>query len=312
MKLSVIIPTCDRAKRLLECLHRIKGADEIVVSDDGSTTETREMIQRDFRNVIWVQGRRRGPAANRNHGALKANGEWIVFVDDDCLPTERWIQEIRKAAVAADAVEGKTIAPDRTNHPLEDVVENLSGDLFWSCNLAVRRSLFEELGGFDEDFQIAGGEDLEFASRLRECTRKLVFAPEAIVYHPVRRLTWVGLVNKVFQMHWHILYRLKVDADRCATLYEVLDLIRNTVRQILSPSAKRSVQGSVTLFLEWLLLPAWIFYLAVWERRFRRNGLALKSRVRSEGQIRQSDVAAPFWDRTLDQYETQHRTRNPQ
>ena len=36
------------------------------------------------------------------------------------------------------------------SHPLEEVVENVTGDLLWSCNLAVRRDLFEQLGGFDE------------------------------------------------------------------------------------------------------------------------------------------------------------------
>jgi hypothetical protein len=40
----------------------------------------------------------------------------------------------------------------KTNHPLEEIVENLTGDLFWSCNLAIRRDIFERLGGLTKTF----------------------------------------------------------------------------------------------------------------------------------------------------------------
>jgi glycosyltransferase involved in cell wall biosynthesis len=152
MKLSVIIPTCNRADRLKECLRRIEGADEIVVTDDGDMTKTRELIQCEYKNILWVQGPRKGPAANRNRGACESTGDWFVFIDDDCLPSKHWLSEIRNAIAGCDVVEGKTICPDKTNHPFEDVVENLTGDLLWSCNLAVSRSLFERLGGVRRGF----------------------------------------------------------------------------------------------------------------------------------------------------------------
>jgi glycosyltransferase involved in cell wall biosynthesis len=271
MKLSVIIPTCDRADRLKECLRRIEGADEIIVADDSQTTKTRELIYRDYKNTTWVQGPRKGPAANRNRGAHASSGDWFVFIDDDCLPAQNWLSEIRNATTGYDVVEGKTICPDKTDHPLEDVVENLAGDLLWSCNLAVNRSLFDRLSGFDEDFLIAGGEDLEFARRLRMSNARIHFASRAIVFHPVRRLSLVGLVNKVFQMHWHILYRLKIDASHSATFHEVVDLLRITTREIFSSPLDRNVQSIARLTLEWAFLPAWIFYLFVWERRFRKR-----------------------------------------
>jgi GT2 family glycosyltransferase len=270
-RLSVIIPTCDRVDHLGECLRRIHGADEIVVSDDSQTAETRELVQRDYKNVIWVSGPRKGPAANRNSGARASLGDWLVFIDDDCLPSENWLSEIRNATAGCDVIEGKTVCPNKTNHALEDVVENLTGDLLWSCNLAISRTLFERIGGFDEDFLIAAGEDLEFARRIRMSNSRIIFASGAIVYHPVRRLSFVALVNKVFQMHWHILYRLKVDSNCSATFHEVVDLLRNTVREILAPPSRRNVQGIVRLALEWVFLPAWIAYLCVWERRFRKQ-----------------------------------------
>jgi glycosyltransferase involved in cell wall biosynthesis len=152
MRLSVIIRTCGRADRLQECLRRIKGADEILVADDSQTRETQELLQREFKSITWVRGPRKGPAANRNLGAKATAGDWLVFIDDDFLPTNSGPYETRKATVGYDVIEGKTICPDKTNHPLEDVVENVTGELLWSCNLAVNRSLFERLGGFDDNF----------------------------------------------------------------------------------------------------------------------------------------------------------------
>ena len=221
-----------------------------------------------------MSGPRKGPAANRNSGARASLGDWLVFIDDDCLPSENWLSEIRNATAGCDVIEGKTVCPNKTNHALEDVVENLTGDLLWSCNLAISRSFFERIGGFDEDFLIAGGEDLEFARRLRTTKARIHFATGAIVYHPVRRLSFVGLVNKVFQMHWHILYRLKIDSNRSATLHEVFDLLRSTVRVILPPPLERNIQGIARLALEWAFLPAWIVYLFVWEWRFRKQRLS--------------------------------------
>ena len=107
--------------RLRKCLLRIKGADEIIVSDDSQGPETRELISTHFEDAIWVQGPQKGPAANRNNGAHAASGDWFVFIDDDCLASEQWLREIRDAATKCEIVEGKTICPDKMNHPLEDL-----------------------------------------------------------------------------------------------------------------------------------------------------------------------------------------------
>src|SRR5438105_970424 len=161
--ISVIVPTCDRTESLARCLEQLVGAYEIIVSDDGRSSDTRQLIASHFPKVRWLQGPRRGPAANRNHGSRFATGDWLAFVDDDCIPDRRWLDEIAKLILTADVVEGKTVCPVKTNHPLEEVVENVTGNLLWSCNLAIRRDLFEKLGGFDEDFLEAGGEDLALA-----------------------------------------------------------------------------------------------------------------------------------------------------
>jgi GT2 family glycosyltransferase len=266
--ISVIIPTCERTESLGQCLAQLDGATEIIVSDDGLTTDTRELITGRFPKVRWLQGPRRGPAANRNHGSRYAKGDWLAFLDDDCIPDRCWLNEIARVVSTADVIEGKTVCPVKTDHPLEEVVENVTGDLLWSCNLAIRRDLFEKLGRFDEDFLEAGGEDLALAWRIREMKLTVRFAPNAIVYHPARRLSVSKWLYRAFQSRWHLLYRLKVSNVSCATLHEILDLLRVTKRAVLLKERSPLFFG---LIRQWILLPIWVPYLIYWELKFRKR-----------------------------------------
>jgi GT2 family glycosyltransferase len=269
--ISVIIPTSERTESLSRCLAQLEEASEIIVSDDGRTSDTRQMIACRFPKVRWLQGPRRGPAANRNHGSRYATGDWLAFVDDDCIPDQEWLNEIARVIPAADVIEGKTVCPLKSTHPLEEVVENVTGDLLWSCNLAIRRDLFEKLGGFDEDFLEAGGEDLALAFRIRKMKLTVCFASNAVVYHPARRLGIRQWICRFFQLRWHILYRLKTTCTGCATLDEVLDLVRVTARTVLFRDGTRGVRYLFRLILQWILLPTWGPYFIYWEIRFRRQ-----------------------------------------
>jgi glycosyltransferase involved in cell wall biosynthesis len=277
MTLSVVVPTKDRGESLPACLERLKDAREIIVSDDGEVSV--QPIVRRFSNVRWVQGPRRGPAANRNNGARYATGDWLAFVDDDCIPEQSWLVEMERAMADTDVIEGKTICPDRMNRFLEEVVENLSGDLLWSCNLAIRRELFDALKGFDEDFLEAGGEDLEFAWRVRKKKLRVRFASQAIVQHPARRVSLWKAIYRVFQIRWHLLYRLKTGYPACAAAQEILDFLRVTVRTSLTRNRTKS--QLFHLLLRWLLLPFWVPCLICWEIVFRRRLRSNNTRSRS-------------------------------
>src|SRR5437870_4053857 len=100
--LSVIIPTCNRPEQLSACLSRLgSGAQtlpfnryEVIVSDDGRRMPAEEHLAKSFPWVRWVTGPGLGPAANRNCGAKAALGQWLAFVDDDCLPEKTWLEAI--------------------------------------------------------------------------------------------------------------------------------------------------------------------------------------------------------------------------
>src|SRR5271166_1465815 len=258
--ISVVIPTCERPDLVARCLAKVTGAEEVIVTDDSNSDRTRQLIHDRFPGVKWVRGPRRGPAANRNFGANEATCDWIAFIDDDCIPGDGWVENLSSAMANANLAEGKTICPDKTNHPLEEIVENLSGGLLWSCNFGIRRDLFSRLGGFDEDFLEAGGEDLEFAWRLKGNGIIAAFAPTAVVYHPARRVTIRRWFYRVFQDRWHLLYRLKAAQPRSATFGECVYLVRGTARLLLGRVQDQYRTRFLSVLARWVLFPVWVLY----------------------------------------------------
>ncbi len=216
-RLSVIIPTYKRNDLLGECLKRLSTSVqtiasenfEVIVTDDSPTGEAKAFIEKEFPEVKWVQGPCRGPASNRNNGAAKSTGDWLVFLDDDCLP-EKGILTAYHEEIAngtAKVLEGK-ITPDglRTS-PLEYAPVNSTGGHLWSCNFAIEKQLYNALGGFDEAFKYPHLEDNDLNDRLKAKGVQAVFVPEAEVKHPWRKLTSGKKLGLYQEMH--IYYDLK-------------------------------------------------------------------------------------------------------
>jgi GT2 family glycosyltransferase len=202
---SVVIPTRARAASLAECLARlapgrqaeVAGGCEVIVADDGvAPASTEAQLARNFPWARWVAGPRRGPAANRNCGARLARGEWLVFTDDDCLPDARWLAAFAEAADAAPEIavlEGRTSSGRPLTGLFEIAPVNETGGMLWSCNFAIRRAAFEQLGGFDENFPAPHLEDVDLRVRIGHAGWPVRFVSAAEVVHPPRALTPVWL-----------------------------------------------------------------------------------------------------------------------
>ena len=194
-RVSVVIPTFERPNDLKQALSALTDKTnsqpwQIIVSDDSHDDRSRKLVEDQFPSVLWVQGKKNGPAGNRNAGSARASGEWIIFIDDDCIPEPKFVEFYKQAIKYNPEIwvfEGR-IFPDRVRKTwAEGCPENSSGGMLWTSNLCIKRSLFEELGGFDERFTIAY-EDVEFAHRLKQSKFRSVFVPEAAVCHPWRTL----------------------------------------------------------------------------------------------------------------------------
>lgn len=206
--ISIIIPTCHRNDLLARCLDSLApGVQtlppeqyEVVVTDDGSHSTAQQMVQDSYPWVRWVEGPRRGPAANRNNGAVSAKGEWLVFTDDDCLPMRNWLVAYAEARTNGVLVyEGKTICAEGITSPLYQSPINLTGGSLWSCNFMIQASLFRVMGGFDTEFAMPAMEDVDLHDRLSQQEQVVVFVKQAIVDHPPRRINPGSKTGRMYE-----------------------------------------------------------------------------------------------------------------
>lgn len=265
---------------------------EVIVTDDGRSGATRDMLVQDYPFAKWVEGPSRGPASNRNCGAAQASGQWLAFIDDDCLASSGWLKAIAEIASTGqyDVVEGKTLTPDKCDDPFIESVENSQGGVFWSCNLSVRKSTFDALGGFDQDFLGPGGEDMEFAWRLKARGIPTIFCPEALVLHPARRISFKQLWWRTFFIRWILLYEHKIGAAVPVSDNAVKALCSVTTRMLLRAireswhaiRLKDKSRWRTMMFYaswRWLTLPMVLPYLWFCELEFRKLLSAEKSGV---------------------------------
>jgi len=194
--ISVVIPTRHRNDLLARCLDGLapgiqRGAPgyEVIVTDDGVDADAQRMVTDRYPWSRWIVGPKRGPAANRNSGARAAYGEWLVFLDDDCIPDACYVISYANAICdqpGFDVFEGRTYA-DRPRKSLAETSPiNENGGFLWSCNFLIRKSLFESMHGFDERFPYAAMEDVEFRVRLKKIGQSFWFVKKAAVCHPWR------------------------------------------------------------------------------------------------------------------------------
>lgn len=196
---SVIVPAHNARATLGACLQALLRQTlpperyEIIVVDDGSTDGT-DRVAAAF-GVQVLRQPRKGPAAARNAGAAIARGTIVVFTDADCAPCPDWLE--RMLAPFADptvvGVKGayrsaqRALLPRFIQAEYEDKYDRLR-----QCDriafvdgyaAAYRRAIFLAEGGFDPVFPVPSAEDIEFSFRLARRGHRLVFAPEARVYH---------------------------------------------------------------------------------------------------------------------------------
>lgn len=194
---SVVVPTYERPDDLNKCLKSLKNKKqlfarqyEIIVTDDSKSKKCKELVAQEFPDVKWGKGKQNGPAGNRNAGVDRATGQWILFIDDDCIADKGYINAYYNAILQSPGIvlyEGM-IYPDRPRKTwAECCPENSNGEMFWTSNLCVKKSTFHEIGGFDEKFRVAY-EDIDFAYRIKTMGYKTKFVKDARVCHPWRTL----------------------------------------------------------------------------------------------------------------------------
>ncbi len=197
-KISVIIPTRNRPEALAVCLRALAGSasaiHECIVCDNSTDNATSELLAAEFPTVRRIEGMGTGPGAGRNIAAREAYGDWLVFVDDDCIPQPGFIEAY--ATAISGTLEGE-LPPVFSGKTIGS--GGVEGSLLWeapvygggglppSCNFAISAEVFRASGGFDERYRISF-EDIEFFARLEAEGYSIRHLPDALVEHPRRRI----------------------------------------------------------------------------------------------------------------------------
>lgn len=198
---SVVIPSYERPNDLYNCLLSLNPKNqknsppyEIIVTDDSKSRRCEHLVKEKFPEVSYGQGKKNGPAGNRNSGVKRARGKWIVFIDDDCIADNGLLKFYNRAIQKNPKTilfEGR-IYPNRKRKTwAECCPENSNGNMFWTSNLCVNKEIFHKVNGFDERFRVAY-EDIDFAYRVNLLGLPSKFVIEASVCHPWRTLRTKG------------------------------------------------------------------------------------------------------------------------
>lgn len=197
-RFSVIICTRNGAARIRSCLAACRKIIypnfEIIVVNDGSTDDTAEILDREEGiRVYHIEAS--GLSVARNFGAKMSTGEILAYTDDDCQPDVQWLSwladayaKTRHCAIGGPnlsptpdsfALALTTAAPGAPTHVMltDTLAEHLPG-----CHLSVRKTAFDDIGGFDPIFHTAG-DDVDFCWRLRDAGYTLGFCGASFVWH---------------------------------------------------------------------------------------------------------------------------------
>lgn len=198
-QVSIVIPTHNATETLPStieaCLDQSHSDFEIIVVDDGSTDDTEHIVR--CYPVRYLKQENAGPASARNRGWRTASGEIICFTDSDCVPARDWVSKLVEG-YTSEEIGGVGGTYDMANdHSLlaacvhEEIAQRHLRmprfvDYLGSFNLSYRRSVLEEVRGFDESYRTASGEDNDLAYRVKKRGYKLAFTRDARVahYHP--------------------------------------------------------------------------------------------------------------------------------
>lgn len=217
MKVSVIIPTVNRAKYLKNALISAqnqsfpKNEYEIIVVDNNSTDRTPQVVEECNRNgkkeLVYVKEPEHGLHNARHAGAKAAKGEILAYVDDDVICNSNWLSELVKpyADPEVGCVGGKILPKFEATPPRwvkyfqdflsildrGDKIIEINDNNIYGCNFSIRRSILYIVGGFNPDampwnlIKYRGDGETGLLVKVRAEGYKLIYTPFAVVKHVI-------------------------------------------------------------------------------------------------------------------------------
>lgn len=216
-KFSIVIPTYNTEIVLDECLNALchqsqkEASFEVIVVNDGGNNKASAIVNR-YKNKLslrYFYQNNNGPAAARNLGIRMAEGEIILFLDDDSLPTSNWFESTVNAwnkYPHYDGIGGYTtydmaeniycrVNSHFFNWYLRQYTDDQQHPFLVTCNAGYKKSMLNRVNNFDETFKKPSGEDRDLNIKIAKVGGKLRIEKDILVYHD-RDLTFKSTVKK--------------------------------------------------------------------------------------------------------------------
>jgi GT2 family glycosyltransferase len=209
---SIVLPVHNRAALTEQCLEALRAdpptvSFETIVVDDASTDSTAELLDRHGESIAVVSRKENGGfAVACNDGAAAAAAEFVLFLNNDTIPKAGWLDTLVSYADAhaeAAVVGAKLLFPNDTiqhagvvicqdglprhvyagfpaDHPAVNKPRRFQA-VTAACML-VRRSTFDQAGGFDTEFRNSL-EDADLCLRIGEQGHEVHYCPDSVLYH---------------------------------------------------------------------------------------------------------------------------------
>lgn len=220
IQLSVVVATYNRPdylERFLNAVvHQIIPGRTLTIVNDGCHDSRYDKVVDKYNNHITYIPLpfNQGPATARNIGVDFSEGKYIVFTDDDCIPPPNWLDQISdfiSIYPEFDMIGGPTKPPENKKpgiieqfiiehkmYPRPSRMKN-SLDCFPTANVVIQRDWFEKVGGFDERFKLAGGEDLHLTQVMIKKGANIHVYNEWFTYHGISNETLLSTCKRYYR-----------------------------------------------------------------------------------------------------------------
>ncbi len=197
-RVSVVVCAYNAERTLDQCLASLSVLNypdyEVIVVNDGSRDRTIEIAE-SYGYCRIITQPNKGLSAARNVGAEAAAGEIVAYTDSDCVADPDWLTYLVAKMEAGNLAAcggpnfpppednlvpaAVAVAPGGPTHVLisDEVAEHIAG-----CNMAFRRDVLQQLGGFDPVYR-AAGDDVDICWRFQDAGYPIGFSPAAVVWH---------------------------------------------------------------------------------------------------------------------------------
>ena len=214
---SIIIPVYNRPDEVDELLESLTLQSnknfEVIIVEDGSGDKCDKVVEKYIHdlNISYCYKENAGQGFARNYGYERANGDYFIVFDSDCIIPESYLETVESSLsnMYLDAYGG----PDKAHasfSPIQKAINfsmtsafttggirnkksGIGGFSPRSFNMGISREVFEATGGYIIPFK---GEDIEFSTRIKKMGFKTGLIEDAFVYHK-RRTSWYKFFRQV-------------------------------------------------------------------------------------------------------------------